>query len=99
VIGFSEDSTAHHRELKTFLYQNLYRHWRLIRMTAKARRVLEALFSAYVEEPGQLPDTVQARIDASQEPLHRLVCDYVAGMTDRFALDEFARLFDPAVKV
>ena len=99
VIGFSEDSTTHHRELKAFLYQNLYRHWRLIRMTAKARRVLEALFSAYVEEPGQLPDTVQARIDASQEPLHRLVCDYVAGMTDRFALDEFARLFDPAVKV
>ena len=99
VIGFSENSTAHHRELKAFLYQNLYRHWRLIRMTAKARRVLEALFSAYVEEPGQLPDTVQARIDASQEPLHRLVCDYVAGMTDRFALDEFARLFDPAVKV
>ena len=99
VIGFSEDSTAHHRELTAFLYQNLYRHWRLIRMTAKARRVLEALFSAYVEEPGQLPDTVQARIDASQEPLHRLVCDYVAGMTDRFALDEFARLFDPAVKV
>ncbi|MGD2041533.1 MAG: deoxyguanosinetriphosphate triphosphohydrolase [Anaerolineae bacterium] len=99
VIGFSEEADAHHKELKAFLYQNLYHHWRLVRMTAKARRVLEALFSAYIEEPGQLPDSVQTRIAASQEPLHRLVCDYVAGMTDRFALDEFARLFDPAVKV
>ena len=99
VIGFSETVTARHRELKSFLYRKLYRHWRVMRMSAKARRVLEALFYAYAEEPAQLPDSVQARIAISDEPLERLLCDYVAGMTDRFALEEYARLFDPAVRV
>ena len=61
--------------------------------------MLEALFYAYGEEPAQLPDAVQARIAASDGPLERLVCDYIAGMTDRFALEEYARLFDPAVRV
>ena len=68
-------------------------------MQAKAQRVLEALFETYTEEPAQLPDVVQKRIAASDEPLARVVCDYVAGMTDRFALEEYARLFDPAVRV
>ena len=53
----------------------------------------------FYPEPAQLPDTVQARIANSDEPVERLVCDYVAGMTDRFALDDYARLFDPAVRV
>jgi dGTPase len=99
VIGFSEDVAARHRELKSFLYQHLYRHWRVVRMAAKADRVLRALFEAYTSEPAQLPDSVQERIDASEEPLQRLICDYIAGMTDRFALDEYARLFDPLVRV
>ncbi len=99
IIAFSGDAEARHRELKTFLFQNLYRHWRVVRMAAKARRMLLALFAAYVEEPAQLPDSVQERMAASAEPLERLVCDYVAGMTDRFALDEYARLFDPSVQV
>jgi dGTPase len=68
-------------------------------MAAKAERVLRALFDAYTTEPAQLPDTVQARLTASEEPMERLVCDYVAGMTDRFALDDYARLFDPSVRV
>jgi dGTPase len=68
-------------------------------MAAKAERVLRALFDAYITEPAQLPDTVQARIAASDEPMERLMCDYVAGMTDRFALDEYSRLFDPSVRV
>ena len=99
IIGFSDKGSARHSELKSFLYRQLYRHWRVMRMTAKARRVLEAIFGAYVEEPAQLPDSVQARIATSDEPLERLICDYMAGMTDRFALDEYARLFDPAVRV
>jgi dGTPase len=54
--------------------------------------------SAYVQEPARL-GSVQARIARSPEPLERIVCDYLAGMTDRFALEEYARLFDPAVRV
>ncbi len=99
IIGFSEKVRMRHAELKLFLYQELYRHWRVMRMAAKARRVLEALFEAYVEEPAQLADSVQARVTAETEPLERVICDYIAGMTDRFALDEYARLFDPTVRV
>ena len=99
IIGFSDQVRVRHRELKSFLYQRLYSHWRVIRMAAKARRVLQALFETYVQEPAQLPDPVQARFAISEEPLERIICDYIAGMTDRFALDEYARLFDPAVRV
>ena len=99
IIGLSAGAQVRHRELKSLLHQHLYRHWRVMRMAAKARRVLEALFNTYIQEPAQLPDSVQARIAVSGESLERVVCDYVAGMTDRFALDEYARLFDPAVRV
>jgi dGTPase len=99
IIGLSEEAAVRHRELKSFLYLQLYRHWRVMRMQAKAQRVLEAIFEAYTQQPAQLPDAVQARIAAAEEPMERMVCDYMAGMTDRFALDEYARLFDPAVPV
>ena len=99
IIGFSEGAEIRHRELKSFLYERLYRHWRVMRMTAKAQRVLQDLFRAYVEGPAQLPDSVQARIGATDAPLERIVCDYIAGMTDRFALEDHARLFDPTVRV
>jgi len=99
IIGFSPEVEARHRELKQFLYRRLYRHWRVMRMTAKAERVLRALFEAYTPAPAKLPDSVQARIGASDDPLQRIVCDYLAGMTDRFALEDHARLFDPAVRV
>ena len=99
LIGFSEDGGSRHRELKSFLYQRLYRHWRVVRMSSKARRVLCALFSTYVQEPAQLPDSVQLCIDASGDSPERIVCDYMAGMTDRFAMEEHAKLFDPSVRV
>lgn len=99
IIGFSTQVAVHLKELRSFLYRRLYRHWRVVRMAAKAERVLRALFEAYTAEPAQLPDSVQARIAASEEPRERLICDYIAGMTDRFALDENARLFDPLVRV
>ena len=99
IIGLSEDAAARHRELKAFLYRRLYRHWRVMRMQAKAQRVLEAIFETYTHEPAQMPDTIQSRIAVGQDPMERIVCDYIAGMTDRFALDEYGRLFDPAVRV
>jgi len=93
VVGFSERIQKHNRALKDHLYQNLYRHYRLMRMGAKASRFIQELFSAYVAQPVQLPSEVQAR--TSEEDLYRVVCDYVAGMTDRYALDEYRKLFEP----
>jgi dGTPase len=99
IIGFSEQESARFGELRTFLYERLYHHWRVVRMATKAERVLRALFGAYTQVPAQLPDSVQARIASTDEPMERIVCDYLAGMTDRFALDDYARLFDPMVSV
>jgi len=99
ILGFSDEGRERHRELKSFLLDRLYRHWRVMRMGAKARRVLQALFQTYVEEPAQLPGSVQERLGSEDASLERIVCDYIAGMTDRFALEEYARLFDPTVRV
>jgi dGTPase len=85
------------RELKEFLLANMYRHYRVVRMGDKAGRILRDLFQTYAGEPLQLPPRYQRRIEA--DGLHRVVCDYIAGMTDRFALDEHRKLFDPLVKV
>jgi len=92
VISFSVEVKARTRELKDFLFQRLYRHHRVIRMQTKAERVISELFNAYVSEPRQLPESTQARLQETS--LHRTVCDYIAGMTDRFALQEYAKLFD-----
>jgi dGTPase len=71
----------------------MYRHYRLVRMQTKAERFISAIFEAYMKEPGMLPKETQLRIGES--PLPRVIADYVAGMTDRFALDEWEKLFDP----
>ncbi len=97
VISFSAELGACTRELKDFLFQRLYRHHRVIRMQTKAERIIGELFNAYVSEPRQLPESTQARLQETS--LHRTVCDYIAGMTDRFALQEYAKLFDPRERV
>jgi dGTPase len=93
VIGFSAEMAARNRELKSFLYNNMYRHYRVARMQAKAERVIGDLFEAYTRVPAQLPPEVQARIEGGG--VYRVACDYIAGMTDRYALEEHAKLFDP----
>ncbi len=80
-------------ELKTFLYDEFYRNYRVARMSAKAQHFLQEIFEAYIEEPKQLPPETQAK--APDRGLHRAVADYIAGMTDRYALGEWQRLFDP----
>jgi dGTPase len=97
VVTHSEQVRQLNRQLKDFLYENLYRHWRVMRMDHKARRFIRELFDAYVTSPIILPASVQEQ--ATQGNLHRTVCDYVAGMTDRFALKEYNRLFDPMTQV
>ena len=94
LVGFTDILQQNNRELKTFLYKNLYRHWRVLRMQTKAERFLFDLFEAFLAEPHILPDS--ARINMEEVGTERTICDYLAGMTDRFALDEHARLFDAA---
>jgi dGTPase len=97
LVGYSPDMARRVKELKEFLFTNLYRHYRVVRMGDKAGRVLRDLFLSYVGEPLQLPPHYQERIP--RDGVHRVVCDYIAGMTDRFAVDEHRKLFDPLVRV
>ncbi len=96
VISFDEDMVRRNRQLKDFLFANLYRHHRVIRMQVKAERIITDLFKAYKDEPSMLPQHVQEMSD--ERGLERNICDYIAGMTDRFAVDEYQKLFDPATK-
>jgi len=94
LAGFSEDTTRRNRELKDFLYAKLYRHHRVVRMSVKAERVITDLFKAYCDEPSMLPLSFQHLID--EYGLERTICDYLAGMTDRYAVEEHGKLFDPS---
>jgi dGTPase len=96
IIGFGEDMHRRNRELKDFLFNNLYRHYRVVRMQVKAEHIVTDLFNAYLAEPLILPDHVQQWIPV--RGLERTICDYIAGMTDRYAIDEHARLHDPYLK-
>ena len=97
LVGYSPEMVRRVKELKEFLFTNLYRHYRVVRMGDKAGRVLRDLFLSYEGEPLQLPPHYQERIP--RDGVHRVVCDYIAGMTDRFAVDEHRKLFDPMVRV
>jgi dGTPase len=94
VIGFSEDMHRRNRQLKDFLYANMYRHHRVVRMAIKAERIIMNLFGAYQAEPAMLPRHVQIWVE--DRGLERTICDYIAGMTDRYALQEHNKLFDPS---
>lgn len=95
VVGFSETMHRRNRQLKDFLFANLYRHYRVVRMAVKAERIITDLFNAYHSEPTILPKHVQSGIAA--RGLEKTICDYIAGMTDRFAVEEYQKLFDPAL--
>ena len=96
VIGFSEETHRRNRELKDFLYTRMYRHHRVVRMQVKAERILSDLFNAYRAEPSILPEHVQKIIPL--RGLERTICDYIAGMTDRYATEEHQKLFNPLEK-
>jgi len=96
LISFSEDMHRRNRQIKDFLYANLYRHHRVVRMAVKAERIINDLFNAYCAEPAILPGHVQTMVETYG--LERTTCDYIAGMTDRFAVDEHKKLFDPMAK-
>jgi len=93
LIGLSDRAAARNAELKRYLHQRLYRHHKIERMKDKSRRMIQALFERYHENPALLPEAFQDRIE--KDGRERVICDYIAGMTDRYALDEYRRLFDP----
>jgi dGTPase len=95
LIGFSPEMREQQTELKRFLRANLYQHYRVNRMTAKAQRIIKELFAVFLDDIRLMPDEFQARAlqDASQMEKARAVADYIAGMTDRYAIKEHQRLF------
>jgi dGTPase len=93
VVKYSAEFGKDIRQLKDFLYQRMYRHYRLMRMQTKAENFLSEVFEAYLKEPRMLPEHTQERLPYA--PLERVITDYIAGMTDRYALDEWEKLFDP----
>jgi dGTPase len=99
LAAFSPGMATQVDELKEIMRERLYRHYRVIRMTEKAARVLEQLFNAYMREPRQMPAHVLMLHERDGDPMPRVVADYIAGMTDRFALDEYKKLFDPDERV
>lgn len=96
-VSFSENMIKLRKPLREFLVNNLYNHYRVIRMSTKAKKFIEELFNVYVDKPKQLPFEAQKRID--KDGVKRAVCDYIAGMTDRYALNEYKKLFLPYEKV
>jgi len=96
LIGFSRPVRHMNGELKRYLFRNMYKHYRVVRMAAKAERVIQELFLAYMEKPDMLPDRHKERLQEkhSEERRARVIADYIAGMTDRYALDEYERLFN-----
>jgi dGTPase len=97
LAGLSPGAGAENRALKTYLKTHLYQHHRIERMKDKASRVLRALCERYLENPRLLPDDARRRVEV--EGLHRAIADYIAGMTDRYASEEYQRLFDPTLRV
>ncbi len=98
LITFSEAMQALRKPLKDFLWTHLYHHYRVVRMADKARRFLTELFRVYLNQPEQLPNTTRLRVERGENPA-RVVCDYIAGMTDRYCLEEYKKLFDPFERV
>lgn len=94
LVGFSDDMLEKAASLRKFLYSRMYRHWKVNRARSQAKRIVKELFDVFLNEPDTLPPLWQS-IDVKNVPrLARHVCDYIAGMTDDFAIDEHRRLFN-----
>ncbi|KMZ13260.1 Deoxyguanosinetriphosphate triphosphohydrolase [Candidatus Burkholderia humilis] len=105
LVAHSDEVAVQAAQLKRFLFKNLYRHYRVMRMANKAKRVVAGLFDAFTEDPRLLPPAYQVRLPVAEESANdavtstqdssqaRLIAHYIAGMTDRYALKEYQRLF------
>jgi len=97
ILSYSKETYEKYLQLRKFLEEKMYSHYRVIRMAEKASRIITELFHAYMKEPKQLPEHIQNRL--KEEKIERVICDYIAGMTDRFAHQEYKKLFDPTAIV
>ncbi|MBF0252946.1 MAG: deoxyguanosinetriphosphate triphosphohydrolase [Candidatus Omnitrophica bacterium] len=97
IVVFSDEMLAKRKQLKKVLNEKLYRHYRVVRMSHKATKFLKALFLLFKENPDVLPPSTQNKINFLG--LERTICDYIAGMTDRYALDQYKKLFEPYERV
>jgi dGTPase len=95
LVAFSQQMRENNRVLQAFLSKRMYRHERVLAITDRARRVIRDLFEAYMADPGLLPkDWREDSFTDDRSRFARQVCDFIAGMTDRYALDQHKRLFD-----
>jgi len=97
LIRLPDDLAEKVRGLEAFLMERVYRHYRVVRMTTKAKRFLRRIFAAYLADPDMLPPEHRARVET--EGLKQVITDYIAAMTDRFAQDEYQRLYEPFERV
>lgn len=100
IMAYSEEMQQHNLALKRFLRENLYRHYRVLRMSAKSRRIVVALFGAFMEDSQLLPTehrqkAMQLEADHGESGKARTIADYIAGMTDRYAIAEYGKVFRP----
>jgi len=100
LINFSDPVKELNLELKQFLRQNMYRHYRVYRMTKKAKKIVQGLFNVFLDDIQLMPTehshkAQQAEAEHGHHGRARMVCDYIAGMTDRYAISEYNKLFDP----
>lgn len=97
IVTSSKDMGPLRKSMREFLVEKLYQHYRVVRMSNKAYRFITSLFDIYLDKPEQLPPTTHARL--KNEDKRRVICDYIAGMTDRYALDEYKKFFEPYERV
>jgi dGTPase len=99
LVSFSPGIGPQAASLKSFLYHNVYYHYQVVRMKEKARRLIAEIFNAYLEQPQQLPTHIMREVSPTAVPLPRAICDYISGMTDRYAVDEHRKLFEIDVRL
>lgn len=99
LAAFSDDCRKDFLVMKKYLFENMYRHPRVTRMESKVVKVIQELFHLYESNPDILPRTPREKIKNRIEPSRRIICDYIAGMTDRYAIEEYEKLTEPSLRV
>lgn len=97
IVTFSDEMLKQKKEMQLFLFEHLYNNYLVLRMTKKGRIFIERIFNTYINTPKQLPPRYQERLE--KEDKYRIVCDYLAGMTDRYLQEEYQKLFYPFEKM
>jgi dGTPase len=99
LVGFSAEMEIVNKSIKSYLFKHMYRHFKVNRMSSKAKRVIDDLFGFFIAQPNCLPSVWYAQTDGpNSQRTAEVIADFIAGMTDRFALEEHARIFDPAMR-